>query len=127
MRLRNCHYTGAKQSEGRETVSPQDAPERPTSPCNHGKGKRRPERAERVQANVDATGANVRRRLWTWSTPTSELFAAKHATENKQENKAMNENTGTNGTPAERRRAYSTAEGVAIRLTAWDTRLVEWR
>lgn len=40
----------------------------------------------------------------------------------------MNENnTETNGTPAERRRAYSTAEGVAIRLTAWDTRLVEWR
>lgn len=40
----------------------------------------------------------------------------------------MNENnTETNGTPAEHRRAYSTAEGVAIRLTAWDTRLVEWR
>ena len=57
--MRNCHYTGAKQSEGRETVSPQDAPERPTRRCNHGKGKRRPERAERVQANVDGMAAIV--------------------------------------------------------------------
>lgn len=38
---------------------PQDAPERPTRRCNHGKGKRRPERAERVQANVDGMAAIV--------------------------------------------------------------------
>ena len=25
------------------------------------------------------------------------------------------------------RRAYSTAEGVAVQITSWDTRLVEWR
>ena len=39
----------------------------------------------------------------------------------------MSENNTETNIPAERRRAYSTAEGVAIRLTALDTRLVEWR
>ena len=60
---RNSHTTLTRTSQreprNSQSVTTPPPPERPTSPCNHGKGKRRPERAERVQANVDGMAAIV--------------------------------------------------------------------